>query len=56
MIEKGENLYVLEKEGYLIIINKKTFDYKVKKVDIDDGFVFTGKNLFYVDDKEILIK
>jgi len=56
LIEKGENLYVLEKEGYLIIINKKTFDYKVKKVDIDDGFVFTGKNLFYVDDKEILIK
>jgi len=56
LIEKGKNLYVLEKEGYLIIINKKTFDYKVKKVDIDDGFVFTGKNLFYVDDKEILIK
>ncbi|SFV65474.1 hypothetical protein MNB_SM-5-744 [hydrothermal vent metagenome] len=55
LIEKGENLYVLEKEGYLIIINKKTFDYKVKKVDIDDGFVFTGKNLFYVDDKEVLI-
>jgi len=55
LIEKGENLYVLEKEGYLIIINKKTFDYKVKKVDIDDGFVFTGKNLFYVDDKEVII-
>ena len=56
LINKGENLYALEKEGYLIVINKKTFDYKVKKVDIDEGFVFTGKDLFYVDDKEILIK
>jgi len=42
LINKGENLYALEKEGYLIIINKKTFDYKVEKVDIDDGFVFTS--------------
>ena len=56
LINKGKNLYILEKEGYLIVINKKTFDYRVKKVDIDDGFVFTGKNLFYVNDKEILIK
>lgn len=56
LINKGDSLYALEKEGYLIVINKKTFDYKVKKVDIDEGFVFTGKDLFYVDDKEILIK
>ena len=56
LINKGKNLYALEKEGYLIVINKKTFDYKVEKVDIDEGFVFTGKDLFYVDDKEVLIK
>ncbi|WP_297431848.1 hypothetical protein [Sulfurimonas sp.] len=56
LINKGDKLYALEKEGYLIVINKETFDYKVKKVDIDEGFVFTGKDLFYVDDKEIVIK
>ena len=55
LINKGDKLYALEKEGYLITIDKKSFDYKVEEVDIDDGFVFTGKDLFYVNDKEILI-
>lgn len=56
LISSGKNLYALEKEGYLITINKKTFDYKVQEVDFHDGFVFTGKNLFYVNDKKILVE
>ena len=56
LINKGDKLYALEKEGYLITIDKKSFDYDVKKVDIDDGFVFTGPDLFYVDDTKILVE
>jgi len=56
LISSGENLYALEKEGYLITINKKTFDYRVQEVDFDDGFVLTGENLFYVNDKKILVE
>ncbi len=56
LINSGDKLYGLEKEGYLITIDKKSFDYEVKEVDIDDGFVFTGSNLFYVNDKKILVE
>lgn len=56
LISSGENLYALEKEGYLITVNKKTFDYTVKEVNFDDGFVLTGDNLFYVNDKKILVE
>jgi len=55
LINKGDKLYALEKEGYLITIDKKSFNYKVQEVDIDEGFVFTGKDLFYVNDKKILL-
>ena len=56
LISSGKKLYALEKEGYMIIIDKKTFDYKVEKADIDDGFVFAGDKVFYVSDKKILVK
>ncbi|WP_457744881.1 hypothetical protein [Sulfurimonas sp.] len=56
LISSGDKLYALEKEGYMIIIDKKTFDYKVQKVDIDDGFVFAGNKIFYVNDKKILVE
>lgn len=54
MVLQGDNLYVLEKEGYLIIINKKSFEYTVHSVEFDDGFVFSSKSSFYVDDTRIL--
>jgi hypothetical protein len=56
LIQSKEKLYALEKEGYLITIDKKSFDYDVKEVDIDEGFVFTGDDLFYVDDKKVLVE
>ena len=55
MISHDGKLYILEKEGYMIVVDKKRFNYTVHEVDLDDGFVFVGKNLFYVDDKKILI-
>ena len=56
LINTPDKLYALEKEGYLITIDKKSFHYVVKEVTIGDGFVFTGKDLFYVDDKKVLVE
>lgn len=54
MVSNGDKLYVLEKEGYLIVLDKKSFDYTVHEVDFDDGFIFTSKKSFFVNDKKIL--
>jgi hypothetical protein len=56
MISHKNKLYILEKEGYMIVVDKKTFNYTVHEVDISDGFVFVGKNVFYVDDKKISVE
>ena len=56
MTSDDENLYILEKEGYMIIIDKISFDYSVHEVDFDGGFVFVAGKTFYVDDKKILTK
>jgi len=56
MLEDEKKLYILEKEGYMIVVDKKNFDYSIHEVDIDDGLVFVGKNAFYVDNEKILIK
>ena len=56
MISHKDNLYILEKEGYMIVVNKKTFAYTVHEVNIDDGFVFVGKDVFYVDDEKISLE
>jgi len=55
MINHEGKLYILEKEGYMIVVDKKTFNYTVHEVDINDGFVFVGDNVFYVDDEKILV-
>ena len=46
MINNNDKLYLLEKEGYMIVVNKKDFTYNVHEVDFDDGFVFVGKTGF----------
>lgn len=57
MIADGKKLYLLEKEGYMIVVDKDTFDYKVYESDFsDDGFAFVGDKVFYVDDTKISIK
>ena len=56
MVLKGEKLYILEKEGYLIVLDTKTFDYTVHEVDFDDGFIFTSKDTFFINDEQILTK
>ena len=56
MISLGEKLYVLEKEGYIIVVDKKSFDYTVHEVDLEDGFIFVGDKVFYVSDTKILVE
>jgi len=56
MISDGDKLYILEKEGYMIVVNKKTFQYTIHEVDLGDGLVFVGKKAFFVDNEKILIK
>ena len=56
MISHKDKLYILEKEGYMIVVDKKSFNYTVHEVDIDDGFVFVGKDVFYVDDEKITLE
>ena len=56
MIDHKGKLYILEKEGYMIVVDKKSFNYTVHEVDIDDGFVFVGKDVFYVDDEKISLE
>ncbi|WP_428739222.1 hypothetical protein [Sulfurimonas sp.] len=56
MISADDKLYLLEKEGYLIEIQKDTFSYKIYEADIDDGFVFVGDKVFYVDDTQISVE
>ena len=55
-IAKNDKIYILEKEGYMVVINKKDFKYRVHEVDFEDGFVFVGKTGFYVADEKILVE
>jgi len=57
MIAYKDKLYILEKEGYLIVVDKSNFDYTVHEVDIDeDAFVFVGDDVFYVEDEKIILE
>jgi len=53
MIVGKNRLYLLEKQGYLIELDKDLKDYTVYEVDIQDGYVFVSDKSFYFDDKYI---
>lgn len=56
MISRDDKLYLLEKEGYIIVINKNMKDYSVHEADVDNGFVFVTDDAFYVQDEMIVIQ
>ena len=56
MISNGDNLYILEKEGYIIVLNKNMKDYSIYDVDVEEGFIFTTDTAFYNNDEKILVK
>ena len=56
LISHEDKLYLLEKEGYLIVLEKDLFDYSVHEVDIEDGYIFTGDKTFYIADEYISVE
>lgn len=56
MIYSDGKLYLLEREGYMIVMDKSLESYEVYEVDIDEGYVFAGEKRFYVKDAYIDIK
>lgn len=56
IISHGEKLYILEKEGYMIVLDKDLSNYTVHEVDIEDGFIFVADKLFYVADEKISVE
>lgn len=56
MISRDDKLYLLEKEGYIIVINKNMKEYSVHEADVDNGFVFVTDDAFYVQDKMISVQ
>jgi len=57
VISKENKLYLLEKEGYMIVLDKKDMTkFMVHPVDTEDGYLFVGDETFYIDDKYISIK
>ena len=57
MISDGDKLYILEKEGYMIVVDKKSFDYTVHEVSFDsDGFIFIAGKKFFIDDTTISVE
>ena len=55
LISHNDKLYLLEKEGYLIELEKDLYDYSVHEVDIEDGYIFVGDKTFYVHDEYISV-
>lgn len=56
MISNGDKLYILEKEGYMIVLDKDMDNYSVHEVDIEDGFIFITDKVFYVSDEKISVE
>ncbi|MDX1295758.1 MAG: hypothetical protein R3302_05805 [Sulfurimonadaceae bacterium] len=47
MIVTDEHVFVLEKEGYLLMLDKTLSSYKIYDADVEDGAVFAGEQAFY---------
>jgi hypothetical protein len=53
MIVKNNKVYVIEKEGYLIVLEKDLKEYKIYDADVGDGFVFVSDEVFFNDNSYI---
>lgn len=52
----GDYIYVLEKEGYMIVAPTDLSSYKIYEVDVDEGFVFVGDTKFFINDEFISVE
>jgi hypothetical protein len=56
VIAKDEKVYILEKEGYLIVAPKDLSSYTIHPVSLDEGFVYVSQKGFFVNDELISIE
>jgi len=56
MIIHKDKLFILEKEGYLIVTDKNLSKYKIYEVNMKDGYVFVGGDKFYIADESISLE
>ncbi len=56
LIVTDERVYALEKEGYMISLDKELLAFKVYDVDIEDGFVYSADKTFFVNDMFLKLK
>jgi len=56
MILTDEKIYLLEKEGYLIVLDSDLSAYDIHEIDLDEGYVFVTDKAFYVNDQIISIE
>ena len=55
IIAYGDKIYLLEKEGYLIIVDKDLQNYSVHEMDVSDGYIFLDDKTFYLGDEYISV-
>ena len=53
MIVTDDKVFVLEKEGYLIVLEKDLSAYKVYDADVEEGYVFAGEKSFYFESESL---
>lgn len=52
MVLTTDKVYLLEKEGYIIALDKELKTYQVFKASIDsDSYILAGEKAFYIDDE-----
>lgn len=56
MTSTKDKLYVLEKEGYIIAMDKNIDRYTVHEVDVEDGYIFIDDKTFYIADEYISVE
>lgn len=56
MISLGSKIYMLEKEGYIVVLDKESFEYSVHEVEMEDGSIFVAEKNFYVRDGKISLE
>ncbi len=56
MIAHEDKIYLLEKEGYMIVVDKDLSNYVVHEVDVEDGYIFLDDKTFYMADEYISVE
>ena len=56
IIADEKNVYILEKEGYLIVAPTDLSSYDVYEADVDEGYVFVTDKRFYINDEFISVE